>query len=54
VETAVFPHARVRAFWRDVLWVSAQLGVERTKNVGHVSGAEETTPRAELDVRWEW
>lgn len=54
VQTSLFPHARLRAFVRDLAWVNARVGVERTTNAGHVSGAEETSPRGEVDVRWEW
>jgi hypothetical protein len=54
VETAVFPHLRVRATWRDVAWLAGRLGPLRVKNPEHRSIGWNTELHGEIELRTQW
>lgn len=54
VEERIFPHARVRTQWRDVLWLFAKLGVLRLESEAHVEGADRTGVFGEVQATARW
>jgi hypothetical protein len=54
VETAVFPHLRVRATWRDVAWLAGRLGALRIKNPEHRNIGWDTELHGEVELRTQW
>ncbi len=54
VETAWFPHARVRATWRDVIDASMRAGMRQVTNETNEPGRDTTGLLVEIAARWEW
>ncbi len=54
VERRVFPHARLRAAWRDAADLRVKAGVLATRNAGHVRDADGTSLHVQAELRAEW
>jgi len=54
VERRVFPHARLRAAWRDAVDLRVKAGALALRNEGHAPGADGTSLHVQAELRAEW